>query len=145
MKVNTMVNQTEYMKDEVLIHELGEAYDAAWNRGDVQALVSSFRPDAVVVNPQGEVITGKTDFGQTISNLFSGSFKGSTHQTRILRIHFLKDDVAVVDGEATLTLLKPLKGNNKLIHNYTDVMIKEDNRWLISDTRAYVFMENVVN
>jgi hypothetical protein len=63
-----------------------------------------------------------------------GTFKGSTHQSRILRIHFLKKDVAVVDGEATLTLLKPFEGNNKLIHNYTDVMMKEGNRWLISDT-----------
>ncbi|MCW4040090.1 MAG: SgcJ/EcaC family oxidoreductase [Candidatus Bathyarchaeota archaeon] len=130
------------LNDEAAIRKLGEAYDVAWNRGDVQALISSFTPDAIVVNPRGEVTTGKMEFKQSISNLLSGSFKRSTHKSKILRIHFLKNDVAVVDGEATLTLLKPLEGNSKLTHHYTDVMIKEGNRWLIADTRAYVFMEN---
>lgn len=130
------------MNDEATIRKLTEAYDVAWSRGDVQALVSSFAPDAIIVNPYGEVISGKTEFEQTISQLFSGSFKGSTHKTKILRIHFPKEDVAVVDGEATLTLLKSREENSKLTHKYTDVMIKKGNRWLISDTRAYVFMEN---
>jgi uncharacterized protein (TIGR02246 family) len=125
------------LNDETNIHKLGEAYDLAWNRGDVQALISFFAPDVIVVNPRGEVITGKMEFKQSISNLFSGSFKRSTHKSKILRIHFPKNDVAVVDGEATLTLLKPLEGNSKLTHRYTDVMIKKGNRWLISDTRAY--------
>ncbi len=125
-----------------MIHQLGEVYDAAWNQGDVHALGSVFTPDVVVVSPRGEVITGKTAFIQTISTLFRGSFKGSTHETTVRRIHFLKEDVAVVDGEATLTLLNPRDRNSPLTHHYTDVMIKEDNRWLIADTRAYVFMED---
>jgi uncharacterized protein (TIGR02246 family) len=133
---------TKQLNDEASIRKLGEAYDAAWNRGDVQALSSSFTPDAIIVSPRGEVLTGKTEFIQTISNLFRGSFKGSTHKTTVLRIHFPKEDVAVVDGKATLTLLTPLEGNNELTHHYTDVMIKEGSRWLITDTRAYVFMEN---
>ena len=133
---------TNRLNDEATIRKLGEAYDAAWNRGDVQALSSSFTPDAIIVSPRGEVITGKTEFKQTISNLLKGPFKGSTHKTTVLRIHFPKEHVAVVDGEATLTLLTPHEENSQLIHKYTDVMIKEGNRWLISDTRAYVFMEN---
>jgi uncharacterized protein (TIGR02246 family) len=130
------------VKDEATIRKLGEAYDLAWNRGDVHALSSSFTSDAVVVSPRGEVITGKTDFEQTISNLFRGSFKGSIHNTTILRIHFLKEDVAVVDGEATLSLLTPREGHSALTHYYTDVMIKEGDTWLIANTRAYVFMKN---
>ena len=130
------------MTDEATIRKLGEAYDVAWNQGDVHALVSSFTPDAIVVSPRGEIIIGKTAFEQTISDLFRGSFKGSIHHTSILRIHFLKEDIAVVDGTATLTLLNPLEGKYTLIHNYTDIMIKKGNRWLISDTRAYVFMDN---
>lgn len=130
------------VKDKATIHQLGEAYDLAWNRGDVHALSSSFTSNAVVVNPRGEVISGKTEFKQTIATLFRGSFKGSIHNTTILRIHFPKEDIAVVDGEATLTLLTPREGNSKLTHYYTDVMIKEGNTWLIADTRAYVFMEN---
>jgi uncharacterized protein (TIGR02246 family) len=130
------------LNDETNIRKLGEAYDLAWNRGDVQALISFFALDAIVVNPRGEVTTGLMEFKQSISNLFRDSFKRATHKSKILRIHFPKNDVAVVDGEATLTLLKPLEGNSKLTHRYTDVMIKNGNRWLISDTRAYVHMES---
>jgi uncharacterized protein (TIGR02246 family) len=133
---------TKQLNDEASIRKLAEAYDAAWNRGDVQALSSSFTPDAIIVSPREEVITSKTEFKQTISNLLKGSFKGSTHQTTVLRIHFPKEDVVVVDGEATLTLLTPHEENSKLIHKYTDVMIKQGTIWLISDTRAYIFMKN---
>ena len=64
------------------------------------------------------------------------------HKTKIIRIHFPKKDVAVVDGEAILTVLKPFEGSSELIHRYTDVMVKEGDRWLISDTRAYGLMES---
>ncbi len=64
------------------------------------------------------------------------------HKTKIIRIHFPKKDVAVVDGEAILTVLKPFEGRSELIHRYTDVMVKEGDRWLISDTRAYGLMES---
>jgi hypothetical protein len=74
--------------------------------------------------------------------LFRGSFKGSTHHTRILRIHFLKEDIAVVDGETILTVLTPFEGNRTMTHNYTNIMIKKGNKSLISDTRAYIFMDN---
>ena len=49
--------------------------------------------------------------------------------------------VAVIDGEATLTLAHA-EESNELTHRYTDVMIKEGERWLISDTRAYGLMES---
>ena len=137
-----MVRQTRCVKDELLIRELGRDYDFAWNRGDVHALSSAFTPDAVVVSPRGEVITGKTEFNQTIATLLNGAFKGSIHNTTILRIRFPKEDVAVVDGEAKLTLLTPHDGNRTLTHYYTDIMIREGNTWRIADTRAYVFMEN---
>lgn len=137
-----MVRRTDHLKDEVTIRELGEAYDIAWNRGDVQALISHFTLDAIVINPQGEVTTGKTEFAKVIAQLLRRPFKDSTHKTRITRIHFPKKDVAVIDGEATLTLARA-EESNELTHRYTDVMIKEGERWLISDTRAYGLMENL--
>jgi len=122
--------------DEIPIHELSEAYDRAWNRGDVQALISHFTLDAIVVNPRGEVTTNKAELAKAISQLFKGLFEDSTHKTEIIRIHFPKKDIAVVDGVATLTLTHAEKRSD-LTHRYTDVMVKEGKRWLISDTRAY--------
>ena len=118
-----------------------KAYDSAWNRGDVEKLLSFFVSDAVIVNPKGEVTKSVAEFGKVITELFGGSFKGSIHKTKIIRIHFPKNGVAVVDGEAKLSV-KKLEENNVLIHRYTDVMIKTGDRWLISDTRTYDLIEN---
>lgn len=76
-----------------------------------------------------------------LCEVFGGSFKGSIHKTKIIRIHFPKNDVAVVDGEAKLTM-KKLEEGNVLTHRYTDVMIKNGDRWLTSDTRAYDLIDN---
>ncbi len=136
-----MVRRTTNLKDEATIREMGEAYDEVWNRGDVQALVSYFTLDAIIINPRGEVTTGKAEFEKVITQLFRGSFKDSLHKTKIIRVHFPKKDVAVVDGEATLTVVKSFEGSRELTHRYTDVMVKKGNRWLISDTRAYGLIE----
>ena len=120
---------------------MAKAYDSAWNRGDVEKLLSFFVSDAVIINPKGEVTKSMAEFGKVITELFGGSFKGSIHKTKIIHIHFPKNDVAVVDGEAKLTMKKLEKGN-VLTHRYTDVMIKNGERWLISDTRTYDLIEN---
>src|SRR6185503_11043275 len=52
----------DHSSDEAVIRKLEAEYDAAWNRGDTRALVSSFAPDAIVVNPYGLVATGRMEF-----------------------------------------------------------------------------------
>jgi uncharacterized protein (TIGR02246 family) len=128
------------LKDETTILALEEAYDLAWNRGDAKALVSSFTPDAIIVNPRGEVAVGRAEFEKAMTGLLNGSFKGSIHKTKIIRIHFPKEDFAVVDGEATLTGIKEIEGSTALTHRFTDVVVRENDRWLITDVRAYVFL-----
>ena len=120
---------------------MAKAYDSAWNNSDVEKLLSFFVSDAVIVNPKGEVTKSVEEFGKDVTELFIGSFKGSIHKTKIIRIHFPKNDVAVVDGEAKLTI-KKLEEDYLLTHRYTDVMIKNGNKWLISDTRTYDLLEN---
>ena len=136
-----MVSLPDRLKDEATIIAIAEAYDSAWNRGEVEKLLSFFVSDAIVVNPRGEVTKSMVEFEKVITELFGGSFKGSIHKTKIIRIHFPKNDVAVVDGETKLTIKKLEKGN-VLTHRYTDVMIKNGDRWLISDTRTYDLIEN---
>jgi uncharacterized protein (TIGR02246 family) len=134
-----MVKQSDRSKDEATILSIEEAYDRAWNRGDAKALVSSFAPDAIIINPRGEVVVGKAEFKKVTTTLLSGPFKGSVHTTKVIRIHFPKEDIAVVDGEATLTWLKEPEESTTLTNvNFTDVMVRESDRWLIADVRAYI-------
>jgi uncharacterized protein (TIGR02246 family) len=121
--------------DDAAIRAVEGAYDAAWDRGDARALVDAFESDAIVVNPRGAVAVGKAEFQRIITGVLAGAFRGSTHTSRITRIHYPIDGVAVVDGEATIRT-----GDATTVHSFTDVMIRRDGRWQISDVRAYVFM-----
>ena len=75
-----------------------------------------------------------------MSSLLSGQFKGSTHRSEIIRVHFLKQAAAVVDGEATVTETREYEESAVTIVMFTDVVVKEGNRWLIAYTRAYVYL-----
>jgi uncharacterized protein (TIGR02246 family) len=123
--------------DEAAIRALEAAYDDAWNRGDAKALVSSLSDDAIVVNPRGQVANGKAEFERVISTLLAGEFKGTKHESTISRIHFPASDVAVVDGEAAVIPPPPAE---RITVKFTDVLIRQNGRWLITDVRAYVLL-----
>jgi len=123
--------------DEDAIRAVEEAYDQAWNRGDAKALVSSMIDDVIVVNPRGQVANGKAEFERMIATLFAGEFKGTKHESTISRIHFPADDVAVVDGEASVIFAPPAE---RTTVKFTDVMIRRDGRWMLTDVRAYVLL-----
>jgi uncharacterized protein (TIGR02246 family) len=135
----------DHSSDEAGIRKLEAEYDAAWNRGDSKALVSSFAPDAIVVNPYGLVAVGRVEFEEAVTEFLRGPAAGSIHTSQVTRFHFPKDDVAVVDGDATVSGLKDADGASAppVVVKFTDVMIKKDGRWSIVDVRAYVFLPRV--
>ena len=45
-----------------------------------------------------------------------------------------------MDGEATVTEISEHGESSITIVRFTDVMVKESDKWLIADTRAYVFL-----
>jgi uncharacterized protein (TIGR02246 family) len=123
--------------DEAAIRAVEAAYDQAWNRGDAAALVSSMIDDVIVVSPRGEIARGKDEFERMISALFAGEFKGTTHESTVIRIHFPTSDVAVVDGEASVIPAPPAE---RTTVKFTDVLIRQDGRWMLADVRAYVLL-----
>jgi len=74
----------DHSSDEAVIRKLEAEYDAAWNRGDTRALVSSFAPDAIVVNPYGLVATGRMEFEEAITEFLTGPAAGSIHTSQVL-------------------------------------------------------------
>lgn len=77
------------------IHAIEKSYDDAWNKGKADELALFFTPDAIIINPYGEIAEGKIEFENIMFKLFEGRFKDSTHQSEITGIHFPKVDVAV--------------------------------------------------
>jgi hypothetical protein len=55
----------------------------------------------------------------------------------VASVRFVVDDVAIVDGEATLAGLPD--SSAPFVHQFTDVVIGVDGDWAIAHVRAYVF------
>ena len=131
---------TTQKKDRRAILALENAYDDAWNQGKAGKAASFFTHDAIIVNPHGEVAEGKKEFENLLTQLFNSRFKDSKHRSTIIRVHFSKENVAVVDGEATVTEINETGESKETIVRFTDIMVKEDREWLIADTRAYTYL-----
>ena len=121
---------------EAEIRALEAAYDSAWNAGDVESLVSCLRPDAVLVNPRGEVAAGAEEIRQALGGFLRGEAAGSRHESELQAIRSVRSDVAVVDGRVVIRGGALGAG---IEHHFTDVLVQEDGRWLISQVRAYLF------
>jgi uncharacterized protein (TIGR02246 family) len=142
MVMNTPAGSREHLPDEAAIRGVEQAYDSAWNRGDVGALVALFRDEAVIVNPRGQTVRGRAELEPLIRQFLGGPARGSTHRSVIEKVHFLGDDVAIVDGEATLDGMIGAEGEPEppLVHRFTDVLTRTRGSWLIAHVRAYVYM-----
>jgi uncharacterized protein (TIGR02246 family) len=129
-------------RDEIAIRALEAAYDAAWNAGDVRALVASFVPDAVLVNPMGKRATGQWEIARVLGEFLGGAAKGSRHTSVVLGVEFISDDVVLVDGEARL---EGLSGAGDVlapsfVRRFSDVVLRRHGTCLIAQVRAYVFI-----
>jgi uncharacterized protein (TIGR02246 family) len=129
--------------DEAAIRTLEAAYDRAWNAADIGGLTAPFTPDATIVDPFGGVSAGRAEIERLLASLLAGSGRGSTHASSILGVRFVTDDVALADGEAVIEGLTEAGGGvmPALVHRFTDVLVKHDGSWRISQVRAYVFMD----
>lgn len=116
------------------VRAVESAYDRAWCSGDVGSLLRCMRSDAVLINPRGEVAHGSEEIGEALGGFVHGEAAGSTHESHVERVTFVRDDVAVVDGRAFI------RGGGLIAdveHRFTDVLVREGGRWLISQVRAY--------
>lgn len=105
-------------------------YVEAYNRGDVDALLTFWTPDADYVDDNGQVYKGKEALGKLFRESMT-NFKGSKMSGRILSLRFLKPDVAIEDGVLDLT------GPNGQVNSskYTTVWMNIKDRWLIASAR----------
>lgn len=123
--------------DEAAIRSIEAAYDSAWGAGDLASLMSLLEPDVTIISPMGETSVGATEARRLLRAFLDERGLGSSHTSRTKRISFVSDDVALFDGEATIA--GPNLGE-PLVHDFTDVLVRREDRWRIAHVRAYVFM-----
>lgn len=124
--------------DEDAVRAVESAYDAAWASGDVDAVLAHVHDDIVAVTPRGDVCRGRREFRAMLETFLTDEAGGTTHESTALRVMFVTDDVALFDGEAHLS--RPATDGREafdLRHGFTDVLVRRDGRWRISQIRAY--------
>src|SRR5262249_45773973 len=104
-----------------------DSYTAAFNKGDLDGVLAHFAADADFVDESGQAFRGKASlaglFKQTLADL-----KGQQLKVVPTSIHFLRPDVAMVDGKADLTAPDGAVDSGR----FTAVWSKTGGRWLLS-------------
>ena len=128
---------THSSESEAAVRAVEAAYDEAWLRGDVDALMAFFTDDAVLVNPRGAEAAGTSQIRAAFESLFANEAQGSAHTSNIVRVTFVTDDVAVVDGEAVIEGFREDSSTPAVFtHKYIDVLVRAKGTWRISQIRA---------
>jgi hypothetical protein len=97
----------------------------------------------VLVSPLGEATRGRGELENKVAAELSGPFKGTDHRLTLTSFHFVKADVAVVDGDVHLAGLRAPDGKTMptLDAKVTGVMTKVKGRWLFAELHGYVYMQ----
>src|SRR5262245_17125091 len=116
--------------DEQAIRKAATALLAAMNKGDLDALMALWTPDADYIDEDGNATRGK----QALTALFKKGLadnKGSKITGKTNSIKFLRPEVAMEDGSLEFTAPDGSKESNR----YAVVWVKSGDRWLISSAR----------
>jgi uncharacterized protein (TIGR02246 family) len=105
-----------------------DSYTAAFNKGDLSGLLALFADDAEYINEDGKLYKGKA----SLTELFKQSLANARDQkirTTISSLHFLRPDVAMVDGQVDLD---GADGSAVEVGRFTATWSKTDGKWQLS-------------
>lgn len=133
------MTQTE-KHDERIIRDMVTEAVRRLNAGDMTVIREFWDDDADYVSVGGQLIRGRSGLEAFLSQMLKSSDKRPTQVATIDQVRFLTPDVAIVDGQWTITgahdasgkELPPLKGRG------VEIARKTDNGWRFAATREMV-------
>ena len=75
----------------------------SWNHADGIAYGENYWPEAELVNPSGEIVSGKAAIVQEHVDLWAGPFKGSQVAGQVRRVQMLGANYMIVDFDVQLS------------------------------------------
>ncbi|SRR6266478_913088 len=116
--------------DDQAIRQASAAYMEALNKGDVDAIVVFWGPDADYVDESGKMARGREAiaalFKKSVAELKGSKFKGQIHSLK-----FLRPEVVLVDGSVEVTSPDGTRDSNR----HAIIWVKSGDKWLISSAR----------
>jgi uncharacterized protein (TIGR02246 family) len=107
-----------------------DAYTAAFNKGDLDAILAIWSMNAEYIDETGKSIKGRDALGELFKKVLKES-QGSKLQIKTSALRFVKDDVALQDGTAMVT---SASGETET-SSFSAVWTKTDGQWLLSLVR----------
>src|ERR1700677_168902 len=96
---NPVTAQPAKGDDEQAIRKATDVYTGAFNKADVDGLLSVWAADAEYVDEAGKTTKGKADLTAMFKQVFQDN-KGIKLKIKTGTIRLLKDDVAMQDGQS---------------------------------------------
>src|SRR5262245_16100356 len=88
--------------EESAVRAAVDSYTAAFDKGDLDGLLAHVAADADFIDDHGKQYRGKAELAELLKQSLT-DLKGCQLKSTILSLHFLRPDVAVVDGKADIT------------------------------------------
>ncbi|RVT76445.1 SgcJ/EcaC family oxidoreductase [Flavobacterium sufflavum] len=130
------INKGSRKLDEQLIRKTEASYDSAWRQGNIESLMACFTDDPTLISPRGDEAFGTGQIRNLFTEFLGKEGKSTKHTGRIIRITFVTNDVAIVDGEAFIEGAENLSAA-VTHHKFIDVLVRKGDTWLISQIRAF--------
>ena len=134
--------------EKAAIQSVLDAHAKAWNNGDAAAAAAVMTEDADWVSGDGSVYEGRDAIEAAHRDWFAGSAKGSWHtHPGLPKIHFVRTDVAIVDGDSNESGLHDEQGKEipADVTRFTAVMVKENGRWKVAAFRSLPQVKSKIN
>jgi len=81
------------------INDLISDLIAAWDRADAKAFARQFQKDGTFTNIFGQTFEGQEEFERRHVDVFTGIFKGTKFELELLKLKYVRPDVALADLE----------------------------------------------
>jgi len=118
------------------ITQLDKDYEAAYNRGDANAVAAFYTNDAEYVDEGGNVVSGRHDIEKLLAEEFTTK-PGAKLEIDVKSVRLLSPDVLVEEGIATIAA----PGGPQGASGYVAVYIKRAGNWKISQLTQTVSRE----
>jgi uncharacterized protein (TIGR02246 family) len=107
-----------------------DSYTSAFNNGNLDGVLAQVASDADFIDDSGKQYKGKADLAEVFKHSLAG-LKGSKLKSTITSIHFLRPDVAVVDGKADVTAPDGTTDSGRFTSTWTN----SKGKWVLSCVR----------
>jgi uncharacterized protein (TIGR02246 family) len=126
--------------DEKDIRAIAAQFQESWNKADGKMLGDLFLTDGDYVSSTGRTARGRAEVEKAFSQQWAGIYKGTKITLTTTTVHFVRKDVAIVDGAFEITGMRDSSGKSVGLRSglSTIVAAKKGERWYIAALRGMV-------